>query len=178
MKKAITGLTAAVALAVAVPASANSPATQHLGPYASNSPDSGTCGNTWANDTMNRDYSVDTVQNSDRTWNVTEEFKNGTFVTNLGPSPEACGKDPGGTVSAGITGNFHGSFGIVVSGGTYYPNATCPGFCYTADFVNAFFPGNTGYNVTTYDLNYNAGPNGDWKDASANRGGDAGDITG
>jgi hypothetical protein len=178
MKRAIAGLTATVALAVVVPAGANSPATQHYGPYASNSPDSGTCGNTWAEDTMNRDYTVDTIQNPDGTWNVVEAFKDGTFVTNAGASPEGCGKDPGGTVSAGITGKFQGSFDIVVSGGTYDPSATCADPCYTATFVNSFFPGNSGYNVTTYNLQYNAGPNGDWKNASANRGGDLGDITG
>jgi hypothetical protein len=178
MKKTIIGLTAAAALAVAVPASASSPATQHFGPYASNSPDSGTCGNNWAEDTMNRDYTVDTIQNSDGTWNVVEAFKDGSFVTNAGPSPEGCGNDPGGTLGAGITGKFQGSFDIVVFGGTYNPNATCPGYCYTAQFVDAFFPGNSDYNVTSYDLHYNAGPNGDWKNASSDRGGDEGDITG
>ena len=89
-----------------LPALASNGVTQQFGPYASNSPDSGTCGNTWANDTMNRVFNVDTVQNPDLTFNVTEEFKNGTFVTLAGSSPEGCGKDFGGTVGAGVTGKF------------------------------------------------------------------------
>lgn len=180
MKKLLIGVaTVAIMLgAMAIPAFASKGVTQIFGPYASNSTDSGTCGNNWANDTMDRVYKVDTQANADGTYNVTEEFKKGTFVTIAGNSPGGCDTNPGGTVAAGVTGKFQGSFEIVVSGGTFNPSATCPTFCYTADFVTAFFPGNTGYNVTTFSLHYNAGNNGDWKNASADRGGNRGDITG
>ena len=179
MRKLITiAVAITTAALMAVPAVASAQAKQHFGPYASNSPDSGTCGNTWANDTMNRDYQVDTIPNADGTYSVVESFKDGTFTTVPGFSPESCGNDPGGLLTSTITGTFQGSFAIVVYGGTYTPNAPCTQFCYTADFVNSHFPGNTGYNVTTYDLHYNAGSHGDWRDASANFGGDQGDITG
>ena len=41
-------------------------AAQHFGPYASNSPDEGTCGNTWANDTFDRLYTVKTKPKNGR----------------------------------------------------------------------------------------------------------------
>lgn len=59
--------------------------TQHFGPYASGSPDSGTCGNDWATDTFNRDFTV--RSNNDGTFTVVEQFKNGSFVTNTGQAP-------------------------------------------------------------------------------------------
>src|SRR5436190_1234610 len=62
--------------------------TQHYGPYASGSPDSGTCGNDWAEDTYDRDFTLH--NNRDGTYTVVEQFKNGDFVTNAGPSPGAC----------------------------------------------------------------------------------------
>ena len=56
--------------------------TQHYGPYTSTSPDSSTCGNDWAEDTFDRDFTV-------RGTTVVEQFKNGSFVTMAGPSPGA-----------------------------------------------------------------------------------------
>src|SRR5213596_1781123 len=63
-------------------------ATQHYGPYPSNSPDSGTCGNDWATDTFDRHFTV--KSNQDGTFTVIEQFKNGSFTTIGGPSPGAC----------------------------------------------------------------------------------------
>jgi len=114
----------------------------------------------------------------DGTYNVTEQFKNGTFVTTGGPSPGACDTNPGGTLTAGITGKMDGSFLVVVSNGTYNPSATCPGACSTSQFVAEFFGGSATYDVPTYLFHYNAKNHGDWKDASADRGGNRGDITG
>src|SRR5687768_13737919 len=42
--------------------------TQHYGPYPSGSPDSGTCGNDWAEDTFDRHFTVRT--NPDGTFTV------------------------------------------------------------------------------------------------------------
>src|SRR5687768_12050823 len=42
--------------------------TQHYGPYSSGSPDSGTCGNNWAQDTFNRHFTV--KHNHDGTFTV------------------------------------------------------------------------------------------------------------
>ena len=80
----------AVAGAVAGISVASNGQMQQYGPYASGSTDSGTCGNDWANDTFNRVYKVQTKRNADGTYNVTEDFKDGSFTTILGPSPGAC----------------------------------------------------------------------------------------
>jgi len=169
-------LLAMMTIALPLTTASGASATQHYGPYASNSPDSGTCGNDWAQDTFDRDYTG--RKGTGGTFEVTEQFKNGSFVTVGGPSPGGCDTNPGGTVSTGITGKMDGSFLVVVSGGTYDPDATCAAPCYTADFVNAFFGPTATYSVSTYLLHYNAKTNGDWKNASADRGGNRGDITG
>jgi hypothetical protein len=68
-----------------------------------------------------------------------------------------------------------------VSHGTYNPAATCAAPCYTADFVAAVFGAGATGMVTTYRLEYTAGAQGltnhTWKNASADRGGDHGDIS-
>lgn len=151
---------------------------RQYGPFPSSSPDSGTCGNDWATDTFDRHFKVDTQPNADGTYTITQEFKKGTFVTNAGASPGACETNPGGTVAAGVTGKMHGSFTIVVSGGTFNPAATCPTACTTAGFVAAVFGPTATYDVPTFSFHYSAGNNGEWKNASADRGGNHGDITG
>lgn len=155
-------------------------ATRHYGPFASTSPDSGTCGNTWANDTFDRHFTVDVQPTADGTYSVREEFKNGTFTTTGdGASPGSC--DPGHTVvpdPRGVTGKLAGSFDIVVSHGTYNANATCDTGCATTGgFIATVFGASASYDVPTYEFHYNAASCGDWKNASANRGGDSGDIT-
>ena len=69
------------------PAGAGTP-TQHYGPYPSVSPDSGTCGTDWANDTFDRHFTV--RENLDGTFTVVEQFKNGSFVTMSAPGPGSC----------------------------------------------------------------------------------------
>ena len=176
-------LTLALIAVVAMPMSAQAAGrTQHYGPFASSSPDSGTCpNNLWATDTFDRHFTVDTLPNADGTYTIQEQFKNGSFVTNAGMSPGGCETNPGGTLLAGVTGTMQGSFTIVVSGGTYNPNATCPAVCTTAGFVTAVFGPTATYNVPTYRFEYTAGGQGlashTWKNASADRGGDQGDIS-
>src|SRR6266478_5982821 len=83
--------------------------TQHYGPYNSMSPDSGTCGNDWANDTFDRHFTV--RRNPDGTFLVVEQFKDGSFTTSAGPSPGACQNGPAaGLVNPGVTGSMHGYF--------------------------------------------------------------------
>src|SRR5437879_2028107 len=65
---------------------AHPPKVRHYGPFASTSPDSGTCGNDWANDTFKRSFEIDTSHPKD----VIESFDDGRFVTIAGPSPNAC----------------------------------------------------------------------------------------
>jgi hypothetical protein len=164
--------------------------TQHYGPYSSNSPDSGTCGNDWATDTFDRHF---TVMLNQGTYTVVQQFKNGSFVTAAGPSPGACDPNDGsrpGTVDAGITGSMHGYFIIPLPTGTMQtstdpscvagmPSSTP---CTTAGFVNSHFtPCYQGTcSATTFFFHFSAGDQQlvehEWKNASTDRGGNHGDI--
>ena len=62
---------------------AGGPKDRHYGPFASTSPDNGTCG-IWAIDTFDRVFNVH--DNGDGTFSVDEQFKNGSFVTIGGSS--------------------------------------------------------------------------------------------
>ena len=160
--------------------------TQHYGPYASGSPDSGTCGNEWAIDTFDR---VFTVRPSATGFTVVEQFKNGSFMTNAGQSPGGCETNVGGTIVAGVTGSMHGYF--IISNVVGPQTSTSPNCdaanetnhdCTTATFVNTHFapcyPAEC--QVTTYFDHYAAGDQSlalhEWKNASCDRGGDDGDI--
>jgi hypothetical protein len=164
--------------------------TQHYGPYASGSPDSGTCGvNDWAEDTFDRDFAVRTGH--DGTITVVEQFKNGSFVTNATASPGACDETDGtapGTIRAGVTGSMHGYF--IISNVT--PQTSNSPFCdavtmsnddcTTATFINTHFVPCYAFacTVTTFFDHYSAGDQGlavhEWKNASCDRGGNHGDI--
>lgn len=163
--------------------------TQHFGPYPSGSPDSGTCGNNWAEDTYNREFTVRAESNGGYT--VVEQFKDGSFVTNTGPSPAAC--DPtyanhGTLIRSGVVGSMHGYFIVpnVLTQRTTSPY--CDGVnntntdCTTTTFINTHFtpcyPSTC--TVTTFFAHYAAGDQGliynQWKNASTDRGGNDGDI--
>src|SRR4051812_15146462 len=97
------------AFAFAAAGSAGNGKETHFGPFPSASPDNGSCNNPWADDTFDRDFKV--KDNGDGTFTVREEFKNGSFVTNGGPSPGACettDSHHGFTVLPGIHGKMHG----------------------------------------------------------------------
>src|SRR5580765_3001326 len=87
---------------------AAAPGTQHLGPFPSTSPDGGSCGGPWANDTFDRHFTI--IAHGGSSYTVREEFKNGTFVTIGGSSPGGCTSVPhhGSTVAAGVTGQVQG----------------------------------------------------------------------
>jgi len=155
--------------------------TLHYGPIPSGSPDSGTCGNDWAIDTFNRVFTV--VTNADGTFRVVEDFRDATFVTVAGASPGAC--ENGVTnhmVRAGISGRFQGYFLISVTGGTLDRLAACTttNCGTTAGFVKTVFGQTATYNVTTFLFNYSSDDkeliSRHWKNASADRGGNLGDI--
>jgi hypothetical protein len=162
--------------------------TQHYGGYTSTSPDSGTCGD-WAEDTFDRHF---TVRPDGTGYTIVEQFKNGSFVTNAGPSPGSCEAtdgSPPGTVDLGIVGSMQGYF-IISSVGTQ--TSTSPycdavamtnADCTTATFVDTHFApcyASGACPVTTYFFHYSAGDQGlvehEWKNASEDRGGDHGDI--
>jgi hypothetical protein len=162
--------------------------TEHYGPYASGSPDSGSCGNNWANDTYNRDFTV--RSNGDGTYTIVEQFKDGSFLTTGPASPGACdpGTNHGTSIVAGKTGSMHGYFIITNVGPQTQDSPYCDAAnstntgCTTTTFVNTHFapcyPATC--TVTTYFDHYAAGDQSllfhQWKNASADRGGDDGDI--
>ena len=163
--------------------------TQHYGPYSSTSPDSGTCGNNWANDSFNRHFTVH--NNPDGTLSIVEQFKDGSFVTTAGPSPGACqSTPPQGVISDGVTGDLHGYFIIAVLPGTTQTsnNPHCDATfdtdanCDTATFIDTHFSCTYGADCTvpTFFFHYSAGDQSllehEWKNASTDRGGNSGDI--
>jgi hypothetical protein len=167
----------------------SSSGTQQYGPFTSTSPDSGTCGNDWAQDTFDRVFKV--TPRPDGTFRVTEQFKNGSFVTNAGPSPGACDLSDGtgpGIVTSGLVGTMHGYLDMTVTCTTTIgcpaTGASCtPTTCgTTGGFLATVFP--TGIVTTDAYFFHYAGYDGtnqalvvhEWKNASCNRGGNHGDI--
>jgi hypothetical protein len=163
--------------------------TQHYGPYTSGSPDSGTCGNDWATDTFDRHFTVHS--NHDGTYTIVQQFKNGSFVTNEGPSPGSCDVtdgSPPGTVDQGVTGNMQGYFIISNVGAQTSTSPYCDAVtmsnadCTTTTFINTHFTPcyPAVCQVTTFFTHYSAGDQGlvehEWKNASEDRGGNHGDI--
>jgi hypothetical protein len=113
-----------------------------FGPFLIHTTDNGSCGNTWANDTIQRTLYV--KKNKDGTFRVLERDR-GTFVTNAGGllhSPGACnnGTDNGHKVRVGVQGTLEGFITGTITGGTFNPNATCTANpCGQGAFIAAFF---------------------------------------
>lgn len=125
----------------------------------SNSPDSGTCGNDWANDTNKRTYKVFSDQAIDGSYRVRVLFKNGTFTTIAGQSPESCEAGNGNTVAGGITGTYGGSITMKVSNtdGTWTPSkdVNCASSdCFLTEFVAAAFGGSATFSVSDFYFKY------------------------
>lgn len=176
------GLAVAVSAGSSAVTASNAGGVIKVGPISDSSVDSGTCGG-WAVDVYDLFYTV--RQNPDGTYHVREEFKHGTFETIEGATSPGGRDAPYGctiTLPGGITGKFQGSVDYTVTG-TLNPDADCgpEGInCLRSDnraFFGEFFPGGT-RTTDAFLFNYPAGSNGHWKNASENRGGNNGDITG
>ncbi len=101
------------------------------------SADSSFCGGDWANDDFTR--TLQFIPQDDGTIHVVRSY-NGTFTTIAGvsqPQPVAC---PGPLQTGGVTGTFTGFDVVIVTGGVFTPNATCPDPCTTAAMLATFFP--------------------------------------
>jgi hypothetical protein len=160
---------------------------QHYGPFASGSPDSSTCGGSWADDTFDRVFTV--RQTGPATFTVVEQFKNGSFITRTWNSPGACDSSDGtppGVITAGIHGTMHGYEIISVTGTQISSDSSCIAEmpfaeCTTAGFLSSHFGGAStigtffdhyaGYDGANQQLVVN-----EWKNASDDRGGNHGDI--
>jgi hypothetical protein len=157
--------------------------TEHYGPFASGSTDSSTCGNDWADDTFDRHF---TVRANGTGFTIVEQFKRGSFVTFAGNSPGACDESDGtppGTVEAGITGNMHGYLVITLMGAQTSHDSSCiagmpAAPCTGGGFIASHFTGP--FTIGTFFFHYSAGDQGlvvhEWKNASADRGCNHGDI--
>lgn len=186
MKRLLSFAVAVLALAAMPVIATASQDTVRYGPINSGSPDSGTCGNEWAEDTYKRVFVASTTADGADKYTVTESFIAGRFVTVEGPSPGACNSAPGplgdgGRIGAGVTGNFNGTFVIVVSGGIFNPAATCDTTSCgtTADFVSTVYGAAATYDIPSFEFTYHAnGPlvSREWHNASADEGGNSGDI--
>jgi hypothetical protein len=143
-------------------------------------PDSGVCGNDWANDDYTR--TLQFIPQNDGTIQVVRSY-NGTFTTIAGvsqPEPASC---PGTLQTGGIKGTFTGFDVVVVTGGVFTPNAICPDPCTTAAMLATFFPADGGAAATStvnsgFEFQYDAGANGHWINRSVARGGNIGNING
>jgi len=171
---------AVVALVLAsLTVSSAAPGVRNYGPFAGGSPDSGTCGYNWANDTYNRFFKVVTDANPGGTYTVTEDFRQGSFETIDGPSPAAC--DPvaatNGHVGAGVVGKLSGTFNIIVYHGNYDATATIldldkDGKIGTADFIGSVFGTGATYDVQHFNFQYTTKNNGSWINSDTGNSGD------
>ena len=138
------------------PAGVNSPLV--YGPFKSaNDPDSGECGEEWAKDTYTRTYTVTPL--ADGGFDVTALVK-GTFTTIPGAKQPGDTPSCSGTIEKAITGKFYGEYVIHIgSGAEFNPEATYtseePGLTKsTEEFVEAFFPGQTGLGSYAWQFHY------------------------
>ena len=168
---------AVVALVFAsITVSSAAPGVRNYGPFAGGSPDSGTCGNDWADDTYSRFFKVVT-DGTNGTYTVTEDFRQGSFVTHQGPSPAACELGTNSMVAEGISGKLSGTFNIIVSNGTYSATATIQDFDHdmkigTADFIRSIFGDKATYVVEHFNFQYTTKNNGSWINSDAGNSGD------
>jgi hypothetical protein len=168
------------------------PAVTQIGPVASGSPDEGTCGNAWAEDTFDRFFTIKAT-GEPGTFRIFERFKNGSFITNEGFSPGACDPTDGtppGFVHAGIPGKMHGYLITDVTCDPSLPECPVAGVtcdlsaCQTTNaFIQAFFGKEATRKDVAFFFHYSGfdGANrelvsNEWKNASTNRGGNHGDI--
>src|SRR5215831_6999136 len=155
---------AVVALVFAsITVSSAAPGVRNYGPFAGGSPDSGTCGNDWADDTYNRFFKVLVDKDANQDYIVTEDFRQGSFVTRPGSSPGACETVPfpgtGTTVAEGVTGKLSGTFNIIVHNGNFDAAATITDFdndgkIGTADFIHSVFGEHATYDVPSFIFLY------------------------
>ncbi len=108
--------------------------------------DFGHCGSSqmgtqWANLSYTR--TLQFIPQNDGSIQVVRSY-NGTFTTLAGaptPNPPTC---PGTPQTGGVTGTFTGYDVVVVTGGVFHPEATCPDPCITTTMVATFFPAEGG----------------------------------
>jgi hypothetical protein len=151
--------------------------------------DFGHCGSSqmgtqWAN--LNYSRTLQFIPQNDGSIQVVRSY-DGTFTTLAGaptPNPPSC---PGTPQTGGVTGTFTGYDVVVVTGGVFHPEATCPDPCITSTMVATFFPAEGGPAAAStinngWEYQYRTAANGTWINRSPGgppaRGGDLGNING
>jgi hypothetical protein len=151
--------------------------------------DFGHCGSSqmgtqWAN--LNYNRTLQFIPQNDGSIQVVRSY-DGTFTTLAGaptPNPPSC---PGTPQTGGVTGTFTGYDVVVVTGGVFHPEATCPDPCVTSTMVATFFPAEGGPAAAStinngWEYQYRTAANGTWINRSPGgppaRGGDLGNING
>ena len=168
-------LAAGVATASAAEVSSHSFAGQ-------SSQDSSTCGGNWANDTYTRVFKTYVHQNNNGTYRVVENFTHGRFQTIQGPSAESCEAGDSNQVSGGVHGNFHGSYILIVSNGSYSSTdaGNWDGNGGTAGYIAAAFGGGASYTTEDFYFYYTTKSHlacaNTWTNASTGNGGDIATI--
>jgi hypothetical protein len=169
---------------------ATDPGTYHSPGFPSDTTDSSFCGPDWAQDHVTRFFMV--RQLTATTWDVVEQFKDGSFLAPIGgagtePSP-GCSSGDGGMIVGPVTGSFHGYLDMTISAASFDPAAAdngCPpptaGGCFGTDqwLANAFTAPVRSDNAFFFHYVAAQGQQlalNEWKNASCNRGGNAGDI--
>lgn len=180
MRRLTTLLATLAMLLTALPAAADD-GRHTFGPFASGSPDSGTCGNDWAADTFKRFFTV--TPNGDGSYVLREDFRDGHFVTIAGASPGACETSSrhGATIRAGVRGSLHGFLAGRVTGGTFEPDGDCPAPCSGSKFLAIHFGPSAAWDIATFKFVYRASDEAGltftrWQNASPDQGGNHGDI--
>ena len=168
-------LTSAIALAGPGKVPPNKPLPPiKVGPVAIvGADDIGTCNNVWAQDSFNKFYAI--TANTDGTYNLQVNYKNGTFVSIAGSSPGACelGFDNGNTIAADVTGKTHQEYNATVTA-TASPNSNpdCSannGCLGSGNVLNAVFgAGNWSRTGFGWQNHYEAGKTGTWFDTDVN----------
>jgi hypothetical protein len=141
-------------------------------------------GTQWAN--LNYSRTLQFIPQNDGSIQVVRSY-DGTFTTVAGapsPNPPTC---PGTPQTGGVTGTFTGYDVVVVTGGVFHPEATCPDPCITSTMLATFFPAEGGPAAAStinngWEYQYRTAANGAWINRSAGgppaRGGGMGNING
>lgn len=127
------------------------------GPYVRHTLDSGTCGNTWAEDVVARRFIVTLPANPDGSYTVKEKFLAGMFLTHgslphatTPPTPDAspvsCQAGDSNTLREGVSGTYTGTYNMTVPASAnpqFNPNGSCAldsnGECQGNAWFQAFF---------------------------------------
>jgi hypothetical protein len=134
--------------------------------------DSNVCGGDWANDAYTRTLAM-TMQ-PDGSIVVVRTYQ-GTFTTIAGASTPngACATSQTG----GKVGAFTGTDVVTITGGHFFPTATCAANCTSDAMMTAFFPGGARSLTNGWEYHYDLGAETMIQADATNRGGNEGDIT-